>query len=95
MTRFRQGLGRLIRHEDDKGLIVSFDDRLVNSNFKNFFAQTLENYRQKRNIKQFNKLVGQIQKSMKRKNKFEFLLRQTFSAKDTKSQHVEVKQRFC
>ena len=34
VTRFRQGLGRLIRHEDDKGLIVSFDDRLVNSNFK-------------------------------------------------------------
>ncbi|BBD89999.1 helicase C-terminal domain-containing protein [Staphylococcus caprae] len=68
VTRFRQGLGRLIRHEDDKGLIVSFDDRLVNSNFKNFFAQTLENYRQKKgNIKQFNKLVGQIQKSMKKK----------------------------
>ncbi|MGX0909852.1 helicase C-terminal domain-containing protein [Staphylococcus caprae] len=68
VTRFRQGLGRLIRHEDDKGLIVSFDDRLVNSNFKNFFAQTLEDYRQKKgNIKQFNKLVGQIQKSMKKK----------------------------
>lgn len=50
VTRFRQGLGRLIRHEDDKGLIVSFDDRLVNSNFKNFFAQTLENYRQKKGI---------------------------------------------
>lgn len=36
VTRFRQGLGRLIRHENDKGLIVSFDDRLVNSNYKSF-----------------------------------------------------------
>ncbi|MBL7565254.1 helicase C-terminal domain-containing protein [Staphylococcus saccharolyticus] len=64
VTRFRQGLGRLIRHENDKGLIVSFDDRLVNSNFKNFFAQTLEHYQQKKgNIQQFNKLLGQIQKS--------------------------------
>ena len=35
VTRFRQGLGRLIRHEDDKGLIVSFD-RLINSTYKNF-----------------------------------------------------------
>ena len=48
VTRFRQGLGRLIRNEDDQGLIVSFDDRLVSSNYKNFFAQTLENYKQKR-----------------------------------------------
>ncbi len=67
VTRFRQGLGRLIRNEDDKGLIVSFDDRLVNSNFKNFFAQTLENYRQKKgDIQQFNKLLGHIQKSIKK-----------------------------
>ena len=36
VTRFRQGLGRLIRNEDDQGLIVSFDDRLVSSNYKNF-----------------------------------------------------------
>ena len=36
VTRFRQGLGRLIRNEDDKGLIVSFDDRLTNSNYKRF-----------------------------------------------------------
>ena len=48
VTRFRQGLGRLIRHENDKGLIVSFDDRLINSNYKSFFEQTLEHYRQKK-----------------------------------------------
>ena len=62
VTRFRQGLGRLIRNEDDQGLIVSFDDRLVSSNYKNFFAQTLENYKQKKgDIKQFSKLVNKIQ----------------------------------
>ena len=36
VTRFRQGLGRLIRNENDRGIIVSFDDRLINSNYKNF-----------------------------------------------------------
>lgn len=65
VTRFRQGLGRLIRHENDKGLIVSFDDRLVNSNYKSFFEQTLENYRQKKgDLNQFSKLLKQIQKSV-------------------------------
>lgn len=65
VTRFRQGLGRLIRHENDKGLIVSFDDRLVNSNYKSFFEQTLENYRQKKgDLNQFTKLLKQIQKSV-------------------------------
>lgn len=65
VTRFRQGLGRLIRNENDKGLIVSFDDRLVNSNYKNFFAQTLENYSQKKgDIKQFSKLLKKIQQDI-------------------------------
>lgn len=44
-------------------IIVSFDDRLINSNYKNFFEQTLENYRQKKgDIQQFGKLLRQIQK---------------------------------
>ncbi|BGE82413.1 helicase C-terminal domain-containing protein [Staphylococcus petrasii] len=65
VTRFRQGLGRLIRKEDDKGLIVSFDDRLVNSNYKSFFAQTLENYVQKKgDIQQFSKLLQKIQRDI-------------------------------
>lgn len=70
VTRFRQGLGRLIRHEDDKGLIVSFDDRLINSTYKNFFAQSLEHFKQRKgNIKQFNKLLNQIQKSIDNESK--------------------------
>ncbi|GGG85098.1 ATP-dependent helicase [Staphylococcus pragensis] len=65
VTRFRQGLGRLIRKEDDKGLIVSFDDRLVNSNYQSFFAQTLENYVQKKgDIQQFSKLLQKIQRNI-------------------------------
>lgn len=56
VTRFRQGLGRLIRNEDDKGLIVSFDDRLTNSNYKHFFEQSLESYSQKKGI--FNNLIN-------------------------------------
>ncbi|WP_305087727.1 helicase C-terminal domain-containing protein, partial [Staphylococcus aureus] len=66
VTRFRQGLGRLIRNENDRGIIVSFDDRLINSNYKNFFEQTLENYRQKKgDIQPFGKLLRQIQKKKK------------------------------
>ena len=64
VTRFRQGLGRLIRNEDDKGLIVSFDDRLTNSNYKHFFEQSLESYSQKKgNIQQFSKLLHRMQAS--------------------------------
>ena len=66
VTCFRQGLGRLIRSENDRGIIVSFDDRLINSNYKTFFEQTLENYRQKKgDIQQFGKLLRQIQKKKK------------------------------
>ena len=64
VTRFRQGLGRLIRNEDDKGLIVSFDDRLTNSNYKRFFEQSLESYSQKKgDIQQFSKLLYRMQAS--------------------------------
>ncbi|MGX0550356.1 ATP-dependent DNA helicase DinG [Staphylococcus hominis] len=64
VTRFRQGLGRLIRNEDDKGLIVSFDDRLTNSNYKRFFEQSLESYSQKKgDIQQFSKLLHRMQAS--------------------------------
>ena len=63
VTRFRQGLGRLIRNEQDKGIIVSFDDRLIKSNYKQFFEQSLESYRQKKgDIKQFSSLLKKIKK---------------------------------
>ncbi len=65
VTRFRQGLGRLIRNENDRGIIVSFDDRLINSNYKNFFEQTLKVSSEKRRHSTFGKLLRQIQKKKK------------------------------
>ncbi|MGO1883509.1 MAG: helicase C-terminal domain-containing protein, partial [Staphylococcus equorum] len=67
VTRFRQGLGRLIRSENDKGIIVSFDDRLIRSNYKQFFEQSLESYRQnKGDIKQFSSILKKLKKEDKR-----------------------------
>lgn len=63
VTRFRQGLGRLIRNEHDKGIIVSFDDRLIRSNYKQFFEQSLESYRQKKGVvKQFSSILKKLKK---------------------------------
>ena len=62
VTRFRQGLGRLIRNEDDKGLIVSFDDRLTNSNYKRF-RTIVRILFSKRDIQQFSKLLYRMQAS--------------------------------
>ncbi|PTI41360.1 ATP-dependent helicase [Staphylococcus succinus] len=63
VTRFRQGLGRLIRNEHDKGIIVSFDDRLIRSNYKQFFEQSLESYRQKKgDVKQFSSILKKLKK---------------------------------
>ncbi|PTJ01956.1 ATP-dependent helicase, partial [Staphylococcus simulans] len=56
VIRFRQGLGRLIRNENDKGIIVSFDDRLIKSNYQHFFMHTL---------KAFNQQIGNLQKFSK------------------------------
>ena len=68
VTRFRQGLGRLIRSENDKGIIVSFDDRLIRSNYKQFFEQSLERYRQKKgDIKQFSTLLKKLKKENAKK----------------------------
>ncbi len=61
VTRFRQGLGRLIRSEDDQGIIVSFDNRLTTSNYRKFFTQALESYHQRQgNIKQFEKILSKL-----------------------------------
>ncbi|UXR73036.1 DEAD/DEAH box helicase [Staphylococcus sp. IVB6238] len=61
VTRFRQGLGRLLRNEKDKGIIVSFDNRLTSSRFKSFFQQTIEPYHQQTgNIDDFEKCLKQL-----------------------------------
>ncbi|RIM81401.1 helicase C-terminal domain-containing protein, partial [Staphylococcus arlettae] len=63
VTRFRQGIGRLIRNEHDKGILVSFDDRLINSSYKQFFEQSLENYQQRKgDIKQFRNVLKHLKR---------------------------------
>ncbi|UXV33911.1 3'-5' exoribonuclease [Staphylococcus sp. IVB6181] len=61
VIRFRQGLGRLIRNENDRGIIVSFDDRLVKSNYQHFFMQTLKAFNQQiGNLQKFNKNLKRL-----------------------------------
>ncbi|MCG3412244.1 3'-5' exoribonuclease [Staphylococcus massiliensis] len=44
VTRFRQGLGRLIRNEDDNGIVVSFDNRLIHSQYQQYFESTTASF---------------------------------------------------
>ena len=39
--RFRQGFGRLIRHEDDKGIFTILDSRFLTARYGAQFAQSL------------------------------------------------------
>ncbi|TDL34759.1 ATP-dependent helicase DinG [Jeotgalibacillus sp. S-D1] len=41
VIRFRQGFGRLIRHEQDRGLIVVFDRRLITTAYGNHFLSSI------------------------------------------------------
>ncbi|PNZ80923.1 exonuclease domain-containing protein [Staphylococcus microti] len=63
VTRFRQGLGRLLRNEKDRGIIVSFDNRLISSRFQPFFKQTIQAYHQEQgDIDAFEKRLKQLNK---------------------------------
>ncbi|XOV78758.1 MAG: ATP-dependent DNA helicase [Aestuariibacter sp.] len=46
----KQGAGRLIRDEDDKGVLVICDDRLVNRDYGATFLRSLPNMRRTRNV---------------------------------------------
>lgn len=41
VTKFRQGIGRLIRNKNDQGLLVCFDRRILDSNYSKFFINAL------------------------------------------------------
>ncbi|MEW9500184.1 ATP-dependent DNA helicase DinG [Jeotgalibacillus marinus] len=41
VIRFRQGFGRLIRHEQDRGLIVVFDRRLIMTSYGDHFLSSI------------------------------------------------------
>ncbi|MFW5981388.1 MAG: ATP-dependent DNA helicase, partial [bacterium] len=41
VIRFKQGFGRLIRSKQDKGIIISFDNRLITKNYGSVFLNSL------------------------------------------------------
>lgn len=41
VTKFKQGIGRLIRNKNDQGLLVCFDRRIIDSNYSKFFINAL------------------------------------------------------
>ncbi|KIL48034.1 ATP-dependent DNA helicase DinG [Jeotgalibacillus campisalis] len=41
VIRFRQGFGRLIRHENDRGLIIVFDRRLITTSYGSHFLSSI------------------------------------------------------
>ncbi|WP_390569618.1 helicase C-terminal domain-containing protein, partial [Staphylococcus pseudintermedius] len=65
VLRFRQGLGRLLRNENDQGIVVSFDNRLIHSQYRHFFQNTFTHFQQHEgNIKQFGQLLHQMQSQL-------------------------------
>ncbi|EGQ1747240.1 ATP-dependent helicase [Staphylococcus pseudintermedius] len=65
VLRFRQGLGRLLRNENDQGIVVSFDNRLIHSQYRHFFQNTFTHFQQHQgNIKQFGQLLHQMQSQL-------------------------------
>ncbi|KIL48905.1 hypothetical protein KP77_21160 [Jeotgalibacillus alimentarius] len=41
VLRFRQGFGRLIRHENDRGIFMVFDRRLINASYGHAFTDSI------------------------------------------------------
>ncbi|MEJ6951537.1 helicase C-terminal domain-containing protein [Natronospora cellulosivora (SeqCode)] len=41
VIRFKQGFGRLIRSKQDKGIVISFDNRLITKNYGKIFLNSL------------------------------------------------------
>lgn len=61
VSRFKQGLGRLLRNEKDQGVVVSFDNRLINQHYKHFFNETLQPFQQHQGtLKEFDKLLIEL-----------------------------------
>lgn len=66
VSRFKQGLGRLLRNENDKGIVVSFDNRLKEQHYKHFFDEALEPFQNHYGtIHDFDKLLIQLQSKKK------------------------------
>ncbi|NJH68502.1 DEAD/DEAH box helicase [Staphylococcus agnetis] len=62
VSRFKQGLGRLLRNEHDQGIVVSFDNRLKEQHYKHFFNEALEPFaKHYGTMNDFDKLLIQLQ----------------------------------
>lgn len=59
VLKFRQGIGRLIRNENDRGFIFVLDNRLKNSNYKKFFTESI--YPIKTNYFDTKKIIEMIE----------------------------------
>jgi DNA polymerase-3 subunit epsilon/ATP-dependent DNA helicase DinG len=60
VLRFRQGFGRLIRGEGDRGVVVILDKRVVSRNYGSLFLNSLPSCAIKRvNINSLARLVGE------------------------------------
>ncbi|QHW37212.1 ATP-dependent helicase [Staphylococcus ursi] len=65
VLRFRQGLGRLLRNESDQGIVVSFDNRLMHSQYRHFFQNTFTHFQQHQgNIQKFGQLLHKMQSQL-------------------------------
>ena len=42
ILKFRQGIGRLIRHKSDKGIIAILDSRIINKTYGKYFLNSIE-----------------------------------------------------
>jgi ATP-dependent DNA helicase DinG len=42
ILKFRQGIGRLIRSSDDKGIIVILDNRIISKHYGKYFMSAIE-----------------------------------------------------
>ncbi|MBM7072709.1 ATP-dependent DNA helicase [Shewanella sp. 202IG2-18] len=50
IQKLKQGVGRLIRHENDSGLITIFDERLVNKAYGQYFLSSIPELRRTRSF---------------------------------------------
>ncbi|TDM13233.1 helicase C-terminal domain-containing protein [Macrococcus lamae] len=66
-TKVRQAAGRLIRNEDDDGMIICMDRRIVEAHYHQVFDSVLNHYHVKRG--KLNDFVSWIEKNKPAKNK--------------------------
>jgi ATP-dependent DNA helicase DinG len=46
LIKFRQGFGRLLRHSDDRGVIVTLDKRIIQKSYGKLFLESIPRTKQ-------------------------------------------------